>query len=228
MPNLVLNAPCSYLDAAGDYLLAITARGRLHIWNVLQKKAVTSPVDISEVLHASSSKSAATIVNARVRPNGSPLLTLSDGRTLAYDAEVASWFTASSTWWSKGSEYWEGRTRGRNATARGVMRTIEGSVNDLIVQGVSDHANGIIHDMDVDDEPISLEGEEQQKLGHEDDWKAALSLGHLESRLAMCRVLDSPAEYKTSLLLYAQKLASEGFRSKAEELAKELMGPIYL
>ena len=106
------------------------------------------------------------------------------------------------------------------------MRTIEGSVNDMIAKDVSDQAIGIIAAMDVD-EPISIEGEEQQKLGHEEDWKAAMSLGHLESRMAACRVLDSPGEYKTFLLLYAQRLGTEGFRNKAEELIRELMGPVY-
>lgn len=225
MPALLLNAPCAYLDAAGDFLLAITARGRMHIWNIKQSRAVSSPANVSEVL-SSSSSTPATITSARIRPNGSPVLALSDGRALAYDGDLSCWLTVSSTWWSKGSDFWEGRTRGRNNTARGLMRTIEGSVNDMIAKDVSDQAIGIITAMDVD-EPISIEGEEQQKLGHEEDWKAAMSLGHLESRMAACRVLDSPGEYKTFLLLYAQRLGTEGFRNKAEELIRELMGPVY-
>lgn len=226
MPTLMLNAPCSFLDAAGDFLLAITARGRMHIWNVKDCKAVSSPANVSEILLACSSNPP-TITSARIRPNGSPVLSLSDGRALAYDGDLSCWLTVSSTWWSKGSDFWEGRTRGRNSTARGLMRTIEGSVNDLIARGVSDQAIGYASAMDTDEVPISIEGEEQQKLGHEDDWKAAMSLGHLESRMAACKVLDSPVEYKTFLLLYAQRLGSEGFRNKAEELIRELMGPVY-
>jgi protein HIRA/HIR1 len=58
-------------------------------------------------------------------------------------------------------------------------------------------------------------------------WSAALTLGHLESRMHAARSLDSPSEYKQALLVYAQRIASEGFRAKAEELVKELFGPIY-
>jgi protein HIRA/HIR1 len=58
-------------------------------------------------------------------------------------------------------------------------------------------------------------------------WTSALTLGHLESKLHAARVLDSSAEYKQMLLLYAKKIADEGFRNKAEELIKELFGPIY-
>jgi TUP1-like enhancer of split len=58
-------------------------------------------------------------------------------------------------------------------------------------------------------------------------WTSALTLGHLESKLHAARVLDSSTEYKQTLLLYAKKIADEGFRNKAEELIKELFGPIY-
>jgi len=54
-----------------------------------------------------------------------------------------------------------------------------------------------------------------------------MTLGHLETRLHAARLLDSPAEYKQYLTLYAKRIADEGFRAKAEELIKELCGPIY-
>ncbi|KAH9977687.1 WD40-repeat-containing domain protein [Lactifluus volemus] len=49
-------------------------------------------------------------------------------------------------------------------------------------------------------------------------WTSALTLGHLESKLHAAR---------QTLLVYAKKIADEGFRNKAEELIKELFGPIY-
>ena len=58
-------------------------------------------------------------------------------------------------------------------------------------------------------------------------WNTALTLGHLESKLHAAKVLDSAAEYKQALLVYARKLADEGFRAKAEELIKELFGPVF-
>ncbi len=58
-------------------------------------------------------------------------------------------------------------------------------------------------------------------------WGTALTLGHLETRLLSAKLLDSPSEYKQALLLYSKKIADEGFRAKAEELIKELCGPVY-
>ncbi|KAF8136971.1 histone transcription regulator 1 [Boletus edulis] len=48
-------------------------------------------------------------------------------------------------------------------------------------------------------------------------WSTALTLGHLEV----------PSEYKQALLLYAKKIADEGFRAKGEELIRDLFGPVY-
>ena len=80
---------------------------------------------------------------------------------------------------------------------------------------------------DGDAVPPSLEGEEQAKLGNADDWKNAMSLGHLESRLFGAIVTDSLPEYKSNLSLYAKLLAEEAFRGKAEELVRDLLGPVY-
>lgn len=54
-----------------------------------------------------------------------------------------------------------------------------------------------------------------------------MTLGHLETKLHASKLLSSPAEYKQALLIYAKRLADEGFRAKAEELIKELFGPVY-
>ena len=51
-------------------------------------------------------------------------------------------------------------------------------------------------------------------------WNTALTLGHLESRLHACRLLDSASEYRQALILYVKKIADEGFRGKAEEVLK--------
>jgi hypothetical protein len=58
-------------------------------------------------------------------------------------------------------------------------------------------------------------------------WDTALTLGHLETRLYAAKSLDSPQEYRQALMLYAKRVADEGFRGKGEELVKELFGPTY-
>ncbi len=58
-------------------------------------------------------------------------------------------------------------------------------------------------------------------------WDEAMTMGHYEERLRASLLLDSAVEYKTTLLLYAKYLGEGDWRGRAEELVKELMGPIY-
>lgn len=58
-------------------------------------------------------------------------------------------------------------------------------------------------------------------------WNDAVTLGHLEIRMRAAVLLDSAAEYKSFLLMYAKKIADEGYKSKGEELVRELYGPVY-
>jgi protein HIRA/HIR1 len=265
MPSVLLDSPLAFIDSAGHSLLAITARGKLFVWlaypfptvprvsdrynrrDVRKRTAVFDPVSVSDlVCSRSPSTSTAippTIVSARCRPNGSPVIALSNGTVHSFDFQLRSWTTISSPWWSKGSECWEGRIRSKSVNpVREVVRSIEGSVNDVLVVGQngtgqypdgSEAAAAMITDGEegaaAEGKPARarLEGEEVEKRGGGDDWRNALSLGHLETRMAAAIALDSPHEYKQFALQYAKRLADEGFKGKAEEFVKELLGPVY-
>lgn len=71
-------------------------------------------------------------------------------------------------------------------------------------------------------------GKKEARKGDADDFTLAMSLGHLEERMAAAKMVESSGEYKFALGVYAKKVAEEGLRSKGEELVRELMGPIYL
>ena len=108
----------------------------------------------------------------------------------------------SERWWAEGSDAWQGRQRGNsNAAARGIVASVE----------ITLPTNG-------------EDGADKQRPTW---WSAAMTLGHLETKLHAARILDSPQEYKQVLLVYAKKVGDEGFRAKAEELIKDLFGPVY-
>lgn len=58
-------------------------------------------------------------------------------------------------------------------------------------------------------------------------WNITMMLGHLETRMHSARLLDSPTEYKQALAQYTKKLAEEGYKAKAEDLIRDLLGPMY-
>ena len=74
---------------------------------------------------------------------------------------------------------------------------------------------------------VPLQGVEQDPLVDDTQRRTSISLAHLETRIKAAIALDSPAEYRGFLLQYSKRLGELGLRSKAEELVRELIGPVY-
>ncbi|KAK0215651.1 histone transcription regulator 1 [Armillaria fumosa] len=198
MPNLSLGSPCSFLDGVKNSLLVITASGQVYSWAVNKQASFFPPVSIAPLLSPN-----VTISSATTRANGCPIFNFSNGVVFSYDPQLSAWVKITDRWWSNGSDFWPGRQRSSAQSAnRGVLNALEASVSES---------------------PDESAAEKPRPSW----WGTALTLGHLETRLLSAKLLDSPSEYKQALLLYSKKIADEGFRAKAEELIKELCGPVY-
>jgi len=203
VPAMLLDSPCVMIDACKSFLMVITSSAHMYIWDIKKQKAHVASVLIQPLI----SNPSAAILSATIRHNGAPIIQLSSGAAFTYDVALQVWTKASEARWAEGSDAWEGRQRATAnrgpSGARGIVASLEANISDLELN------NG------------------EQRGNTTPWWNAALTLGHLETRLHAARLLDSPSEYKTNLLQYAKKLSEEGFRGKAEELLKELCGPLY-
>ncbi|GAA5910457.1 hypothetical protein JCM6882_007360 [Rhodosporidiobolus microsporus] len=291
IPTLILDAPCSFLEAEGTYLLALTALGTLTVFNLSpslpKPRSIYPPLNITSLLVSSTTRAhpTPTITTSALLPNGTPLLALSTGATFSYDRDLQSWTRVSEPWWARKSEAWEGR-RGRGGQGlvgagkgdgRGIVRKVESAVNEIVVnegiEGVEEEETTDEEDEDEEKDggekeesggdvemngaadqdkgkgkAVAAEGETPPSSslstprppkrvtpqgpaadpkGSSSDYRTSISLAHLETRLQAAVQLDSPAEYKVFLVQYAKRLADEGLRSKAEEVVRELLGPIY-
>ncbi|KAF7323733.1 Protein HIR [Mycena kentingensis (nom. inval.)] len=204
MPCLDLGSRCSYIDARGNILMVLTSNGMLYSWDVKKQAAVFPPVSVATILTSPDY----TITSARVQPSGASVITCSNGVIYSYDPMLVSFVKLTERWWSEGSDVWQARQRSlTNPTAnRGVLSIAEGSVAGM--------AGG--------EDPEETAEKRRPKY-----WNMAMTLAHLETRMHSARLLDSGAEYKQALVLYTRKIADEGFKGKAEELIRELMGPAY-
>ncbi|THH13235.1 hypothetical protein EW146_g6953 [Bondarzewia mesenterica] len=146
-----------------------------------------------------------TITSISARPNGSPILHTASGVAFSYDSSLFSFVKLTESWWAEGSDAWSGRQRNANSAPSSRQLLITSLENTI-----SEHLSPPLH-----------------PAQRPDWWSTALTLGHLESKLHAAKLLDSGPEYKQVLLVYAKKIADEGFRAKAEELVKELFGPVY-
>jgi protein HIRA/HIR1 len=55
----------------------------------------------------------------------------------------------------------------------------------------------------------------------------ALSLGALETNLHVSRLLGSKVDYRAALLSYARRLADDNLAERADEIVRELCGPVF-
>lgn len=174
----------------------------MQLRNIKKQCSFFQPVSIRPLLGSSPNH---TVTSATVRPNGSPIINCSTGVVYSYDASLLTWVKVTERWWLEGSDVWQGRQRTANnqVSSRGVMAIIESSIG-----------GGAPEDS----------GAEKRRP---EWWNIAMTLGHLETKLHAIKLLDSPQEYKQVLLVYAKRIADEGFRAKAEELIKDFFGPIY-
>ncbi|WVF73156.1 hypothetical protein IAT40_007975 [Kwoniella sp. CBS 6097] len=58
-------------------------------------------------------------------------------------------------------------------------------------------------------------------------WNEAVVMGHYESKIKSCVLLDSEEEYQDWLIQYTRYLGNQGFLERAEEVLQELVGPTY-
>ena len=168
--------------------------------NVKDRSSYFPPTSVSALLSSPNH----VITSVAVRPNGAPIINCSNGVVYSYDPSLYAFVKLTERWWAEGSDVWQGRQRQNvQNTNRGVMSSVEGSIGG------------------------TPPNEGNSNVSRPSWWSTALTLGHLETRLHATRLLDSPQEFKQAMLVYAKKIADEGFRGKAEELIKELFGPVY-
>ncbi|PPQ65112.1 hypothetical protein CVT24_003003 [Panaeolus cyanescens] len=201
MPTLCLGSPCSVMEGCKNSLLVITTTGQVYSWNVKKQAANFPPVSLLTLYAMSPNIS---IVSASIRENGVPIINCSNNVVYAYDSSLSCWIVLADRWWSESSEFGQGRRRSSisSAAGRGVMASIESSIAPSLEEATSD--------------PLRPEF-----------WQTIITLGHLETRIMSARFLESPQEFKQALLQYAKHLAQNSLVGMAEEMIKELLGPVY-
>lgn len=236
-PNIVLDAPCAFLVAEDKFLMAITARGSLTVYDVAKVTAVVPQHSLSSLLNSAATDAVMhpTVASAGLQPNGIPVLALDSGSSYAYHHALGAWSRLSELWWRENSDAWDEQAGG-SVAGKGAISTIEAAI-DAIGKGKQkegDEDDVIIVDRDESGgrsakrARTELQGEERAPLGKEETFRFAVTLAHLETRLHAAEILQSSAEYRANLVAYARKLEEEGLVSKATELVKDLLGPKYL
>lgn len=198
LPSLVLNSPVSRLTSCRQYLMAITQKGNLFVWNVQKSTAVIRNESLMTVMSGDDH-----IVRAFVTADGAPTVSISTHKSYTYSSDLGCWIIL----YDKQdvihhSSDHHSCTPPVLVDKPGPLASLASSSNRLGMQG------GRIFSVDQSLQQVT-------------------TINHLESQMAASLSLQSGSEYKFWLQTYVRYLAKEGLETKIREVCDDLLGPVY-
>ena len=198
LPSLVLNSPVSRLTSCRHYLMAITQKGNLFVWNIQKTIAVIRNESLMTIMSGEDN-----IVRAFITSEGAPTITISNHKSYTYSCDLGCWvllFDKNNAIHHSSDHH--SCTPPVQIDKPGPLASLESSSNRLGMQG------GRIFSVD-------------QSL------QQTTTMNHLETQMAASLSLLSAFEYKFWLQTYVRYLANEGLETKIREVCDDLLGPVY-
>ncbi|KAI5795776.1 TUP1-like enhancer of split-domain-containing protein [Geopyxis carbonaria] len=223
---LVIEAQPCFLDCKDWYLMVISAVGMVHVWNLNPLRAVHPPVSVAPILDIANTlpkevpSRAESILEAGMNSQGNVIISLTNGDGYTYSRDLCVWQRLSEAWWAVSSQYWDTSARavpGGSGTEPSVSAGVIAHLERRTTTEVLLHGRGRMLQR--------ITKTAQAREGFE-GFETAVSLGHLENRMAAAIALNAREEYRSYLLIYAKRIAIEGMKGKVEELLRDLMGPL--
>ncbi|KAF2223143.1 histone transcription regulator HIRA, WD repeat superfamily [Elsinoe ampelina] len=244
--SLVLPAQPVILDCRGWYLLAVSAVGECSVYNLRSLSSPHPPISLAPVLDAAATAmqdhltASPAIMFARLNSQGRIVVGVSNGDGYAYNPSMYVWQRLSEPWWAVGSQYWNTSDTSLTTSSGPVKpSTTSPSASPLDdVDAVTAHqiSAGIIPLLErnttsqtlLKGRAFFLQRLVRSLLSAEgyEGFESAVSVAHLENRVAAAMMLGAREEFRMYLVTYARRLGSEGLRGKVQELLASLVGAV--
>ncbi|KAM3581865.1 HIR complex subunit [Umbelopsis sp. WA50703] len=212
LPPLMLESTPVWMSCSDGWLLALTATGLL---DIIHETSFLSEISIAPVLQVATvvptadytSQPAPTIKDIRIQRNGTPIIITNHNQAFAYHLKMKVW-TRICDAWQMLSELWGSGTQNLDANKHplGWLSRATTTVGHK-ASSIGHHAKTLAR---MDHQATSI-----------------ITLGHIETQLAVAILLDSPDEYRQWMINYAKRLATENATERVDELCRWLLGPTY-
>jgi protein HIRA/HIR1 len=238
----VLESQPIILDCRGWWLLAVTAVGQCYVWNIKEMRAPHPPISLAPVLDMASQTQqghltvAPSLMFARLNSQGRIIVGMSNGDGFSYNPSMFVWQRLSESWWAVGSQYWN-TTDTSVPVSRPVKSTKSAEKSYLDDINPENISAGIIPLLErnttsqalVKGRAYFLQRLVKQLLSAEgfEGFESAVSIGHLENRVAAAYTLGAKDEFRVYLIMYAKRIGAENLKAKVEELLRGLMGGMF-
>lgn len=254
-PDLMLDSICSILLAEGNRILAISSCGVVYEWDVKLKKMIFDQTSISALMDNDISIKHVLLrpngVPVIILDNGTAHA-YDYCNLKSWNLISCVDYTKSDNWDSRGRSRQSITSASMSTQSQhhyqqqiqNPMSTIEIMLNEMLIDGSvktnnnrrrtksninnkdnkENENNEIINindDKDDADDDVDMKDDEREEEN------VVWTLNHLENKISGCILLESPVEYKNTVIAYARRLSDEGFRGKAEEFLREYIGPIF-
>jgi protein HIRA/HIR1 len=238
---LVLEAQAVIIECRDWWLLCITAVGMCHVWSLKTLSSPHPPVSVAPVLDIAFTTMsqhptvAPAVTSAQLNSGGHIIITLSNGEGFTYSPLMYAWQRLSESWFAVGSQYWNS-----NDSSVGSLQQAEQTGNDAVRErdaGAVALSSGIIPFLErhttneflLRGRAYSLQRLIKALLAREgfEGFESAVSIAHLENRIAAALQLGAKEEFRLYLFMYAKRLGAEGMRGKVDELLRSLLGGMF-
>ncbi|KAK6192871.1 hypothetical protein SNE40_004268 [Patella caerulea] len=197
-PNIVLNSKISFLHCCGYYLMAVTQKGSLYVWNMQSKSVVIKDEKLSNMVSGS-----IKVEKAILTPEGHPIITLSNSKSYTFQQQLACWVliheNVNNLKQCSDFQCCKPPSEGGNITGPLMMLQAANNRSGQQASRTSSSTSTI---------------------------QQTATIGHLENQVAICLGLQSVDEYKFWFMSYVRYLVQEGFEVKLREVCDDLLGPV--
>ncbi|SCU93035.1 LAMI_0E12992g1_1 [Lachancea mirantina] len=246
LPPLITGTPCSFLEAAGKFLMCVTSMGELYCWNIEACKLEFPVTSIYPLLSPSLRFSddvltrAENITMCAVTRAGVPIVTLSNGDGFMFDKDMETWMLINDSWWAYGSQYWDAtktsagtsmgpynekedkKNNSWNMEAKALISELESdeaSIINFLERKTNDelHRKGRVRNLQKFSKTILI------KEGFE-NLEEVVTLSHLENKLLVLLKLQEDAEFVKLLIVYCIRLSELGYTQRLSDVMEWLYG----
>ncbi|XP_056275570.1 protein HIRA isoform X2 [Pseudoliparis swirei] len=200
LPAIQLATPASALHCSAHFVMALTAEAALSVWDVHKQKALVKNESLLSILSGADT----TVTQSLLTQQGVPVIGLSNGKSYCFSSSLETW-------------------------------TLIADKGDSMVQCADFRSCLPTHDVPVSSGPLAVMQGRNLNAGRlasrlsstPHHLQQSMTLAFLENQLASALTLQSAAEYRYWLLIYARFLVSEGSEHRLRELCQELLGPVH-
>ncbi|GMI74318.1 homolog of histone chaperone HIRA [Hibiscus trionum] len=198
LPTMTMGSAATFIDCDESWkLLLITRKGSLYLWDLFNRNCLLhdSLESLITLDHNSSTKGTIKVISAKLSKSGFPLVVLATRHAFLFDMSLMCWLRVADDCFPA-SNFASSWNLGSTQTG----------------------------------ELAALQVDVRKYLARKPGWSRVTDDGvqtraHLEAQLASSLALESPNEYRQSLLSYIRFLAREADESRLREVCESFLGP---